>query len=201
MRLKTGQLAPFFTLPDMYGRPVSLAQYQGRQVLVAFNRAAVCPLCNLRLHYLIYRYEEYRQRGLEIIAFFESSPAQALTFLERQRPPFPIIPDLRRTVYDLYGLEASLFEAAKAFFTRRPAFREAARRNVGGNMWQNLTQTKGPMGRKPADFLLSADLRIQVAHYGRDAGDYLTFAHIDEFLRTIPQPRPQPVWPNYGVWR
>jgi thioredoxin-dependent peroxiredoxin len=187
MRLKTGQLAPLFTQPDMYGRAVSLAQYRGRQVLLSFNRAAVCPLCNLRLHYLIYRYQEYRRRGLEIIAFFESSPDQALFFLERQGSPFPIVPDLGRAVYDLYGLESSFFEAAKAFFMRRPAFREAARYHIGGTMWQNITRTEGPMGR------------IQVPHYGRDAGDYLSFAEIEKFLSA--NPSPERVWPGYGSQR
>lgn len=201
MRLKTGQPAPLFTQPDMYGRPVALEQYRERNVLMAFNRAAVCPLCNLRLHYLIYRYEEYRRRGLEIIAFFESSPQQALYFLERQGAPFPIIPDLGRAVYDLYGVESSLFEAARAFFTRLPAFREAAKHHIGGTMWQNLTRTEGPMGRKPADFLLSADLRIQVAHYGRDAGDYLSFAEIDQFLSTRASAQIEPIRPRYEPWR
>lgn len=213
MRLKSGQPAPLFTMRDMYGRVVSLEQYRGRRVLLAFNRAAVCPLCNLRLHYLIYRYDEYRQRGLEIVAFFESSPQQALYFLERQAPPFPIIPDLGHQVYDLYGLEVSLFEAAKAFFTRRSAFREAAHHHIGGTMWQNLTRTEGPMGRKPGDFLLSADLRIQVAHYGRDAGDYLSFTDVDRFLNantntntsTNANPyasaEPTPSWPNTTAWR
>ena len=199
MRLKAGQMAPLFARRDMYGQGVALEHYQGRRVLLSFNRAAVCPLCNLRLHYLIYRYDEYRQRGLEIIAFFESSPREALYFLERQAAPFPIIPDVQHQVYDLYGLESSLFEAAKAFFTRRPAFREAARRHIGGNMWQNLTRTEGPMGRKPADFLLGPDLRVQVAHYGRDAGDYLPFADIDRFLSA----GPEPARPRYGYesWR
>lgn len=201
MRIKTGQLAPLFTQPDMYGRKISLAHYRGRQVLLAFNRAAVCPLCNLRLHYLIYRYDEYQRRGLDIIAFFESSPEQSLYFLERQRPPFPIIPDLGRAVYNLYGIESSFFQAARAFFTRRPAFREAAHYHIGGNMWQNLTKTEGRMGRKPADFLLGPDMRVQVVHYGRDAGDYLSFADIDDFL--LASARPEPTWSSYGydAWR
>lgn len=194
MRLKTGQTAPAFTQRDMYDRTVSLSQYWGRKVLLSFHRASVCPLCNLRLRYMIDRYDDYRRRGLEIIAFFESSPEMVRHYLERQRPPFPVIPDLGRSVYSLYGLESSLLGTAKALIMRRPAYREAARYHIGGTMWQNMIHMDGLMGRRPADFLLNADLRIQTAYYGRDAGDFMPFAEIDRFLIA----RPESVWPPRG---
>jgi thioredoxin-dependent peroxiredoxin len=193
MRLKASQPAPNFVQRDMYERTVSLSQYWGRKVLVSFHRAAVCPLCNLRLHYMIDRYDDFRQRGLEIIAFFESSPEMVRHYLERQRPPFPIIPDVKRVVYAEYGLESSLLGAAKARLFRGSQYREAARYEIGGNFWQNIIQMDGLMGRKPADFLLSADLRIQTAYYGRDAGDFMPFAEIDRFLAA----RPESLWPGY----
>lgn len=194
MRLKVGQLAPAFIQRDMYQRTVSLSQYWGRKVLLSFHRAAVCPLCNLRLRYMIDHHDEYRRQGLEIIAFFESSPAMVRYYLERQRPPFPIIPDHGRRIYELYGLESSLISTVKAFITRRPAYREAAKYNIGGNFWHNFIHMDGTMGRRPADFLLSADLRIQGVYYGNDPGDFMPFAEIDRFLTA----HPESFWPNYG---
>ena len=196
MRLKTGQLAPNFTQRDMYERTVSLSQYWGRKVLLSFHRAAVCPLCNLRLRYMIDRYDDYRRQGMEIIAFFESSPEMARHYLERQRPPFPIIPDLRRDVYQLYGLESSLFGALKARLMRGAIYREAARNHIGGNFWQNIIHMDGAMGRKPADFLLGADLSIQGFYYGRDAGDFMPFAEINRFLAA----RPESLRPSFGTY-
>lgn len=193
MHLKPGQFAPNFMQRDMYDRTVSLSQFWGRKVLVSFYRASVCPLCNLRLRYLIDRYDDYRQRGLEVIAFFESSPELVRHYLERQRPPFPIIPDLKRAVYNLYGMESSLLGAAKARLFRGAAYREAARYQIGGNFWQNIIQMDGVFGRKPADFLLNADLTVQVAYYGHDAGDFMPFKEIDRFLAA----RPESLWPNY----
>jgi hypothetical protein len=178
----------------MYEHPVSLSQYWGRKILLSFYRGAVCPLCNLRLRYLIDHYDNYRRQGLEMIVFFESSPEMALRYLERQRPPFPIIPDLGRAVYSLYGLESSLFGALKARLFRGSQYREAARYHVGGGFWENLSQMDGVFGRKPADFLLSPDLRIQSAYYGRDAGDFMPFAEIDRFLMA----RPESSWTDYG---
>jgi hypothetical protein len=92
MRLREGQLAPDFDVTDIYGRRVALERYRGRLTLLSFHRAAVCPLCNLRLAHLIRRAPAYRRAGLEIIAFFESSPARP----PLSRPPARAIPDHRR---------------------------------------------------------------------------------------------------------
>ena len=194
MRLKTGQRAPVFIQRDMYEQPVSLSQYWGRKILLSFYRGAVCPLCNLRLRYLIDHYDNYRRQGLEMIVFFESSPEMARRYLERQRSPFPIIPDLERAVYSLYGLESSLLGALKARLFRGSQYREAARYHVGGGFWENLSQMDGVFSRKPADFLLSPDLRIQSAYYGRDAGDFMPFAEIDRFLVARPESLVDGLW-------
>src|SRR6185437_5243544 len=109
-------------------------------------------------------------------------------------PPFPVIPDLGRVVYEQYGLESSFFGAAKARLLRGSQYREAARYHIGGGFWLNIFHMDGVFGRRPADFLLGADLRIQTTYYGRDAGDFMPFAEIDRFLLT----RPESLWPNYG---
>lgn len=44
-RLSEGDAAPDFTLPDSTGRPVSLADYRGRSVVVYFYPAAGTPGC------------------------------------------------------------------------------------------------------------------------------------------------------------
>ena len=49
MRLRPGRMAPPFNAVDLYGRRVSLLEYANVRVLLSFFRAAVCPLCNLRL--------------------------------------------------------------------------------------------------------------------------------------------------------
>jgi peroxiredoxin Q/BCP len=43
-RLTPGDTAPDFTLPDADGKPVSLADYRGRRVVVYFYPAAGTPV-------------------------------------------------------------------------------------------------------------------------------------------------------------
>lgn len=181
-RLRAGQAAPLFDMVDMYGRPVSLMQCAGRRVLLAFHRAANCPLCSLRLWRLIQHYPTLQRQGVVVIAFFESAPVYAHLYLDRMRPPFPIIADLERQVYNLYGLETSLMGALVARLTRGAAYREASRLHLGGHPWFSPLKMDGHVGRLPADFLLDPDLRIRVAYYGHDAGDFLVYSEIESLV-------------------
>ena len=185
MRLKIGQAAPLFDAIDLDGRRLSLASYRGTRVLLSFYRAASCPLCNLRLWHLIDRSLVYRRQGLALIAFFESSAQIAHQHLDHLRPPFPVVPDLERKVYGLYGLESSLMGLARARLLRGADYREASEKGLCARPMRSLLQADGHFARMPAEFLLGPDLRIRTAYYGHDAGDFLLFSEIDAFLEDI----------------
>jgi thioredoxin-dependent peroxiredoxin len=193
MRLEVGQPAPQFTVTDLNDHRISLTQYAGWYVLLSFHRFAVCPLCDLRLWHLGRRYQEYRERGLYMMTFVESTPDRTHWYLDRLRCPFPVVPDLRGKIYNLYGLETSARGVAHALLWRQDAYREAASRQLGG--WNLLHMTEGHFTRMPASFVIGPDQRIHLAYYGRDAGDFLPFADLDRFLDSRPSPhQPMASW-------
>lgn len=176
-----GQRAPNFDVVDIYGRHVSLIEYVGKRVLLSFYRAAVCPLCNVRTWHIMNRYHEWQRQGLEVVAFYESSPERSHEYLDRLHAPFPVVADLQRAVYAQYGMESSVFGAGWARLTRWGMYREAAQRGIGGNLIANVTRMDGKFGRLPADFILGPDLRILHAYYGRDAGDFMLLSEIEHY--------------------
>jgi peroxiredoxin len=200
MRLKPGAQAPLFVTTDVYGRPVALEDYVGQHTLLSFYRAAVCPLCTLRLAHLAARAPTYARQGLALLAVFESSPAATLHYMSSLNVPFRVIGDPQGRLYARYGLGASLPKAALAWVRRRGAFREAARRGLGGTMLQNLTQMPGPMGRLPGDFLIGPDLHIVRAYYGRDAGDFILFAELDGYVANLSLPPALPPRVSSRSW-
>lgn len=181
MKLRVGQFAPDFTLRDLSGRAVSLADYRGSSVLVSFNRAAVCPLCNVRTYHLVQRYPIYQRMGLQLISVFESAPDRAHYYLDRLNAPYPFVTDHAHAVYDAYGLGASFRGGLWALLTRRAVYREASRLHLGAglNLIENMLRMDGKLSRLPGDFLIGPDGRIQLAHYGRDAGDFLLFRDLE----------------------
>ena len=72
MKIKVGQLAREFEVEDINGKSIALDDYTGKKLLLAFFRHAACPLCNLRVHQLIQNYPDLQNRGVNILAFFES---------------------------------------------------------------------------------------------------------------------------------
>jgi thioredoxin-dependent peroxiredoxin len=188
MRLVLGQMAPTFATRDLYGRAVALHDYRGAYVLLSFYRFAVCPVCNVRMHYLAQRAEAYRRRGLYFMACVESSPENAHFYLDRVSYPFPLIPDLGGDLYHTYGVGSSVFGIVKGLLTRQRAYRDAAHLHLGG--W-DIRRFDGTFGRLPADFLIGPDGRLLLAYYGHDQGDFLT---LDE-LNVILQLR-NPIYPS-----
>lgn len=183
MRLKVGQHAPRWGGTDIYGRPISLADYQGSYLLLSFYRSAVCPLCNVRLANQADQAWVFDQQSLKLVAFVESFPELARHYLDRLHPPFPILADRSLIVYTLYGLETSWLGTALGTL-RRSTYREARQKRLG--VWQLLRGFLAMDGRKfrmPADFLIGPDLRILRAHYAHDAGDFLSLAQIIEDLQ------------------
>ena len=89
LRIKAGEKAREFSVKDIEGNPISLGDYQGKYVLLSFFRFASCPFCNLRVHRLSQRYDEWQAKGLEVIAVFESSSQTMQRFVGKQAPPFP----------------------------------------------------------------------------------------------------------------
>jgi len=174
-------MAPLFSTQDLSGRCVALDAYRGRQVLLSFNRAAACPFCSVRTYHLIQRAPLYQRMGLNLIAFFESSPERAHSYLDQLRAPYPVIVDTTRDLYGAYGLETSPFALLWAMIARVPVLRAARRLDLsaGASLMELSGKVDGAFSRLPGDFLIGPDGRIQLARYGRDAGDFLLFRDLE----------------------
>src|SRR4051794_39181019 len=106
-KLAVGMSAPIFQSVDLFDQPINLQDYRGRWLLLSFYRNAACAMCNLQVHKLISQHETYRQKGLDILAIFESPRANLLQYVGKQDAPFPIIGDPEAHLYNLYGIETS----------------------------------------------------------------------------------------------
>lgn len=181
MKLTTGAPANLFVTTDVMGKPVNLEDYRGKHTLLSFFRSAQCPLCSLRVHYLIDRYPALQQRGLAVLAIFETSRETTIKYVGEQHPPFPLVANPEKDLYRLYGTETSWWGMISAFLlTRRREYREAAKFG-----WTKITD--GKLNQLPADFVLGPDLTIERAYYGRDIGDHLPFSELERYL-TDPAP-------------
>lgn len=178
MRLAEGQEAPDFTVIDVKGNPVSLSTYKNKYVLLSFFRYAGCPFCNITLMRLIERYDNFSKRGLQTIAFFQSSDDSIDRYVAAKNPPFPVVADPEKKVYDQYGVESSVAGAAKSILSL-PATTVAI---IRGEVVQGKIEGDGFL--MPAQFIIGPDLTIQKAHYGTSFADKIPLFEIEELILT-----------------
>jgi thioredoxin-dependent peroxiredoxin len=174
MRLKPGAKVSRIRLPAIDRSTFDSESLYGHPFLLSFFRFASCPLCNLRVHELVTRFEEFGP-SFTVVAVFDSPLDNLVRFSARHIAPFPILADENNRYYREYGIEHSVAGVFKGVILRLPAL-------VKGMLRGYLpTTVKGSLTTMPADFLIDPAGVIQVVHYGADEGDHLPFEQVTEF--------------------
>jgi peroxiredoxin Q/BCP len=102
-RLSPGDQAPDFTLPDADGKPVSLADYRGRKVIVYFYPAAGTPGCTKQACDFRDNLASLGGAGLDVLGISPDKPAKLAKFRDAEGLTFPLLSDPDRTVLDAYA--------------------------------------------------------------------------------------------------
>jgi peroxiredoxin len=179
-KLLVGEQAPQFVAADVFGASVDLSAHKDKFVLLAFLRYSGCPLCNLTISRLTMEYQMLSKNGCEVIAFVQS-PAENIKAniygRHKVRPPYPIIADPKRRMYDMYGVGASL-KVAAASVKDIPYWIKSS---IKDGFKQ--TQLDGNVLMVPALFLVAPDSQELVkVEYGTSFYDHTAFTDIYEPL-------------------
>ena len=102
-RLAPGDIAPGFTLPDADGKPVSLADYRGRKVIVYFYPAASTPGCTKQACDFRDNLAELGGAGIDVVGISPDRPAKLAKFRDNEKLTFPLLSDPDREVLSAWG--------------------------------------------------------------------------------------------------
>lgn len=176
--LLVGDKIPDFTTKDIFGEPVQMSNYVGKKTLLVFFRFASCPLCTVRFAQLVQNYQTYADKGLNIVAIFESSPEFIKRYAtNKKNVPFTVIADLEGELYKLYNVKKSITGTVLGMFRIFKMFKGMLSRKF------SMAVPDGSMTRVPADFLIGPLLTVKESYYGSDIGDHIPLKHIDNFLK------------------
>jgi peroxiredoxin len=94
LNLNDKKPAPNLAFTTIEGKAISMASLKGKMVVVNFW-ATYCPGCIEEMPDLVSTYQQYHERGLEIIAvsIADDPPNQVLNFAQKNALPFPVIHD------------------------------------------------------------------------------------------------------------
>jgi len=109
MKVKVGDRAPDFSLPNQAGQVVSLRDFVGkRSVILYFYPKDFTIGCTTETRSFGERYEEFRQLGAEIIGVSSDTVESHGSFASECNASFNLLSDEGGRVRNLYGVESSL---------------------------------------------------------------------------------------------
>ena len=113
-KIKVGNKAPDFTLPDVDLKNRSLKEFRGQKVLLAFF-GAFTTVCTKEM--CAFRDSMARLIDLkaQVIGISVNDPFSNKGFAEKNRLPFPILSDYKREIIKQYGLEFSNFSGLEGY--------------------------------------------------------------------------------------
>ncbi|MFJ8876371.1 thioredoxin-dependent thiol peroxidase [Streptomyces albidoflavus] len=102
-RLKPGDTAPAFTLPDADGNEVSLASHQGRKVIVYFYPAALTPGCTKQACDFTDNLDALASAGYDVIGVSPDKPERLAKFREKEGLKVTLVGDPSKETLAAYG--------------------------------------------------------------------------------------------------
>ncbi|HLE20634.1 MAG TPA: TlpA disulfide reductase family protein, partial [Vicinamibacteria bacterium] len=99
-----GYLAPDFTLPSLDGQTVRLSDFRGKKAILLNFWATWCAPCRLEMPTMDKAYQEYKSRGLEILAVNLDAGSNSVVknFMHELSLSFPALLDPDMEVLRLY---------------------------------------------------------------------------------------------------
>ena len=174
MRLIAGSKIIEIELPSIDGKIFNSESLDGMPFMLSFFRFASCPFCNLRVNNFVKRFDEFGNE-FTIVAIFDSPLDNLTKHTKEHKAPFNILADESNKYYHEYGIEHSLWGVLKGIFFRMPTLLKGMFKGYIPLIF------KGSITTMPADFLIDREGIIQVAYYGKDEGDHLSFEKVKEF--------------------
>jgi len=131
----------------------------------------------LRVLKLKDKYQDYRTKGLRIVAVFQSPIDSLDKYVRPLDLPFPVVADPQQKIYALYQARASWWGMIQSLW-QFSVINETLKAGLKPGKWE------GTYSRLPSDFLIGSNLMIKKAFYARDITQHMPFEDIDAFLMT-----------------
>lgn len=182
--LRVGMPAPDFELMGLDGHPVKLSDCRGRKLLLAFLRNARCAVCNLWVHETSRLAVPWRDRGLSVIAVFESSADKLRAQFEGREPAIAIAADPDGRAHELFG---SRSEPERVQAVVSSGSGEAALRRAAAAGFAPEHEDGANFFRIPVEILVDASGVVRVIHRANEVVNHMPRSVIEDFLASGPR--------------
>ncbi|MBW7882610.1 MAG: AhpC/TSA family protein [Caldilineaceae bacterium] len=166
--LKVGDSAPDFTLPDAYGKPVTLATLLAKgPVVLTFYRGQWCPFCNLTLRAYQAILPEIEAHKGTLVAISPQLPDYTSATVQEGELTYPVLSDVGNKVARQYTQIWHMPEAERS---------EELRKYYGDESWELPA---------PGTFVIGQDGIVKLAYVDAVYTRRLEPAAVLEALRQL----------------
>lgn len=103
MALKIGSTAPAFKLKNQDEKPVSLADFKGKKVIVYFYPAASTPGCTTQACDFRDNINSLKSAGFTVLGISPDEPAKLKKFKDKEKLNFDLLSDPDSKIQQKYG--------------------------------------------------------------------------------------------------
>ena len=114
-KIKAGDKAPDFTLPDTDKKTRSLKEFLGKKIVLAFFVGAFTSTCTKEICEFRDSMGRLIDLNAQVIGISVNDPFSNKAFSEKNRLPFPILSDYNREVTRTYELELPNFAGLNGY--------------------------------------------------------------------------------------
>jgi peroxiredoxin len=114
-RIRVGDKAPDFTLPDTHLKLRSLKDFLGRKIVLAFFVSAFTRVCTKEMCAFRDSIIRLTNLGAQVIGISVNDPFSNEAFAQKNRLAFPLLSDYNREIIRTYGIESPEFEGLRGY--------------------------------------------------------------------------------------
>ena len=114
-KIKIGDEASDFTLPDVDKKPRSLKEFLGKKIVLAFFVGAFTSTCTKEMCEFRDSMARLIDLNAQVIGISVNDPFTNKAFSEKNRLPFPILSDYKREVTRTYEVELPNFAGLNGY--------------------------------------------------------------------------------------
>lgn len=103
-QLQPGDKAPAFTSKDQNGNDVSLAQFQGKKVVLYFYPKDDTPGCTAEACDFRDNYQGLKAKGIEVLGVSIDDEKSHQKFINKHSLPFTLVADTDQSIVESYGV-------------------------------------------------------------------------------------------------
>jgi peroxiredoxin Q/BCP len=102
--LQNGDKAPNFSALDNKGNTVSLADFQGKKLVLFFYPKANTPGCTMEACDLRDNYQSFLAKGYAVLGASADSAKKQQNWIDKHELPFPLLADEDKSVIQAFGV-------------------------------------------------------------------------------------------------